>query len=759
MKNLKYTWLLLLLVLSSLGACSDNDPLMPEDPPATGGTDPKPEEQVLHNGFNFTPTVPKADEALTITFKAPEGSSFYGYKNDLYLHSGAGANWTGAPTWGDNQDKYKLKKIKDNIWSITLPASIRSFYAIPSSVSLQTLNLIVRDAESKNQTYDYATLVEDSRNGFTWSEPQKAPLPISGEYKEGIHINSATSVTLALYDKDNQGGHKDCVFVVGSFNNWKLDSRYMMKYDEINTCWWITLDGLTAGEVQFQYFVYSALDGGTYLCDPYCEKALEKGVDTNYPANAQAPYVSVVNTNPQPYQWTVSNFKMTNKDNPVIYELLLRDFTSGGNLAGATAKLSYLKELGVDAIELMPVQEFSGSDSWGYNTGLYFALDGSYGTLNEYKAFIDACHANGMAVIFDVVYNHTNNDNPFARMYWDAFNNRPSATNPWLNAVTPHQKYVFSPDDFNHSSEQTKAFVKRNLKYLIDTYRIDGFRFDFTKGFTQKKTTGDDDLAATDPARVAVLKEYYDAVKAAKADAIVIMEHFCANEETTLANSGICFWRNMNYAYCQSAMGWADNSAFNGLYDTTYPEKFVGYMESHDEERCAYKQKAYGNGVLKTDLTERVKQLSSNAAFFFTVPGPKMLWQFGEMGYDISIDENGRTGKKPLHWEYLTERKALVDTYTKLINLRTAYPELFNASAQLVWEVGNNVWSNGRTLTVKATNGKQLHVYGNFTAGSIDYTIPTGTWYTYLETGSQVQGGAKVSVPAHEFRLYTSFAK
>ena len=85
----------------------------------------------------------------------------------------------------------------------------------------------------------------------------------------------------------------------------------------------------------------------------------------------------------------------------------------------------------------------------------------------------------------------------------------------------------------------------------------------------------------------------------------------------------------MNHSYCHSAMGWKDNSDFSGLYDTTRPNQFVGYMESHDEERCAYKQIEYGNGALKTNLSERLKQLSSNAAFFFTVPGPKMLWQFG----------------------------------------------------------------------------------------------------------------------------------
>ena len=149
------------------------------------------------------------------------------------------------------------------MWSITLSSSIRHFYSVAPSTPLQTINLIVRDAEGSQQTYDYATLVEDSQNGFIWEEPQKAPLPISGEEKEGIHIHSATSITLVLYDKDSQGGHKDCVFVTGNFNNWKLDSRYMMKYDETNHCWWITLEELTAGETQFQYFVYSASDGGT----------------------------------------------------------------------------------------------------------------------------------------------------------------------------------------------------------------------------------------------------------------------------------------------------------------------------------------------------------------------------------------------------------------------------------------------------------------------------------------------------------------
>ncbi|MCH3969552.1 MAG: hypothetical protein LKE47_03815 [Prevotella sp.] len=180
---------------------------------------------------------------------------------------------------------------------------------------------------------------------------------------------------------------------------------------------------------------------------------------------------------------------------------------------------------------------------------------------------------------------------------------------------------MFSPDDFNHQSTQTQKFVIRNLDFLLSTYHVDGFRFDFTKGFTQRQTTGDDDLAATDPDREAVLKKYYDAVKNDNPNTFVVMEHFCSGEESDLSQYGICFWRNLNNAFAQSAMGWSDNSDFTSLYDKS--NCFDGYMESHDEERCAYKQTQWGNGILKTDLTARMKQLRTNAAFFFTVPGPK----------------------------------------------------------------------------------------------------------------------------------------
>lgn len=759
--------LTLALLLAAATACKDDDDLSSPAPPVDPG-----EPAVYADGFNYDLAVPDADRPLTITFKAPEGTALFGTTGNLYLHSGVDNGWTGAPAWGDNSDKYKLTAVpgRSNLWTITLSPSIRSFYGVSADTPVRLLNLIVRTADKTLQTGDYAVLVQDEQHRFTLSEPATQTLPLSGENLEGTHVQSATSATFVLYDRNTKGNRKAHAYLVSPLSGWRIDSRYQMNYDEAKGCWWIAQDGLTPGETPYQFFVYSASEGGSFLADPYAEKVLEKGVDADFPAGAGGRYVSVLDTSPETFDWTVTDFKVGDADKLVIYELLLRDFTAAGTLQGAMEKLPYLKALGINAIELMPVQEFEGADSWGYNTGQYFALDGSYGTRRQYKTFIDACHREGIAVLLDVVYNHTNSHNPFARLYWDYLRNRPSADNPWLNAETPHRKYVFSNADFNHESALTRTFVKRNLKYLLETYRFDGFRFDFTKGFTQKPTQDDAGLSAYDASRVAVLKEYYDAVKAVRSDAVVIMEHFADDEETTLAREGIAFWRNVNWAYCQTAMGWSENSDFGRMYDQSL--RYVGFMESHDEERMGYKQTQWGNGALKTELAARMKQLAANAAFFLTVPGPKMIWQFGELGYDFSINadasgtvlgESYRTARKPIRWDYYetAERRGLYEVYARLTALRNAHPELFGSGSFREWRVGLSDWNNGRYLKLES-GAKKLVLVGNFTsASSVEVSASFGSTGLWNELGggtlSVTSPTQAVSVAAHGFRIFTNF--
>lgn len=256
---------------------------------------------------------------------------------------------------------------------------------------------------------------------------------------------------------------------------------------------------------------------------------------------------------------------MKDADKLVIYELLLRDFTASSDIHGAMSKLSYLKEMGINAIELMPTQEFDGNDSWGYNPCYFFAMDKAYGTKKDYKDFIDACHQEGIAVILDVVYNHATGNFPHAKMYWNASANKTASNNPFFNVDAPHPYSVFH--DFNHENAWVRNYVKRNLQFLLEEYNLDGFRFDLTKGFTQKSST-ESSASNYDASRVAILKDYHAAIKEVKKDAFVILEHFCdSKEEKELAADGLHLWRNVNYAYCQSAMGWNEGSDFSAMYE------------------------------------------------------------------------------------------------------------------------------------------------------------------------------------------------
>lgn len=767
MIKFKSIYQLFFILLLAFASCSKDEPLI-LDP------DPEPEPGELKDGLNYDPATPDADKELKITFKAPKSSELYGYTGDVYIHTGVvDGTWMFVPAdWDKNIEKCKMKKESDNVWSITLSPSIRKWFGA-GTTSVQKLGIVIRssDGTKKGIADDSFVTVTDNEYSFTPGEVEKASVPANMEY--GINIGSDNkSVTFVMYDKDRNGKHKDYVCLIGDFNDWALDNKYMMKRDDAKGCWWYTLTNLDATkEYAFQYYVGSKTDGNTRIADAYSEKILDQDNDKDipasvypnlkaYPEGKTSGIVSVFKIQKDTYNWKVKNFQAADKNDLIIYEMLFRDFTETGDINGAMAKLDYLKSLGFNAVELMPVQEFDGNDSWGYNPCFYFALDKAYGTKDMYKQFIDACHEHGMAVIFDVVYNHATGSMPFAKLYWDEKKNKTSADNPWFNVDAPHPYSVFH--DFDHSSALVKEFVSRNLKFLLEEYKIDGFRFDLTKGFTQNSST-ESTASNYDADRIAILKGYNAAIKAVKPDAHVILEHFCAdNEENELAADGMMMWRNLNNAYCQSAMGYKDGSDFSRL--KTFIPNWVGFMESHDEDRMSYKQTQWGVGVLKTDLSVRMNQLKTNTAFFLTVPGPKMVWQFGEMGYQEELKkEDGRTERKQPHWEYLdnADRKALHDTYAKLLKLRNDNPELFDNGVTFNWKVSVSDWDTGRFMNVSSTT-KSMVVVGNFSGATDKLTASfptTGKWYDYV-TGEElnVTGSAQqVTVPAHEFRLYTNF--
>ncbi|SFH40249.1 alpha-amylase family glycosyl hydrolase [Pedobacter insulae] len=568
--------------------------------------------------------------------------------------------------------------------------------------------------------------------------------------KDGVaYLNNGTSALVTLYAPG-----KTSVALIGDFNNWSATAHKMAKASDGLT-WWVQVDNLNPNtEYAYQFLV----DDNLRVADPYCEKVLDPNHDSfipasvypnlkAYPTGKTTGIVSVMQGNRPTYTWKNNNFVRPDKNSLVIYELLLRDFTQEHSYAAALGKLDYLVNLGINAIELMPVNEFEGNLSWGYNPSFYFAPDKYYGTETALKNFIDECHSRGIAVILDMVLNHSFGQSPMAQLYFEG--GKPSGNSPWFNVDAKHPFNVGY--DFNHESAATKYFAKNVIKFWMQNYKIDGFRFDLSKGFTQKNSSGDDVFRQYDAGRIAIWKEYNGFIKSLdNANFYVILEHFAEEtEERTLADDGMMLWNNLNYTMNEATMGWLNNADFSWGFYTKHgfakSENLVSYIESHDEERLNFKNINFGNAsgsyVIK-DLTTALKREEMAAAFLFAIPGPKMIWQFGELGYDTSIDFNGRTGVKPIKWEYFNDpsRKALYEAYAKFIKLKKGN-SIFNSAT-----ISYNL--TGAIKYIKLVNSTNtVVIVGNFDVNPQVAGIDFGSNGLWLD----VLNGSNINISAAQY--------
>lgn len=764
----KYLLLFAAATFALLFSCTPQDnPSEPVNPPA--GFD----INNLQPGLSSDPLSLSADEPCTLYFKAGGKYPFSGYDGKLYAHIGVvNFEWEHVQAdWDVNLEKCLWQKTEvADVWKLPLEPTIRQWFGVDDDEPLTKIGVVVRNADGTEQTKpDFFLSVKDEGREFKPADVEMAAMPSGAQH--GINI-TGQEVTLVLYEKDKDGKHYPHCFLVGDFNDWKVSNRFQMKRDENAGCWWYKLSGMDADkEYRFQYHLIDSEGDALRISDPYSEivysgedKWISSSTYPDMPAypSGTSGLVSAFQINRPEYNWKIKDYNVADKNDIVIYELHLRDFSATHDLSGAEEKLDYLENLGINAIELMPVQEFDGNNSWGYDPCSYFALDKAYGTREHYKAFIDECHSRGIAVILDVVYNHATGSHPMAKLYWNSGKNQTAANNPWFNEVAPHPYSVFH--DWNHENPMVREHIKRSLRYLLEEYKFDGFRFDLTKGFTQRKCT-DATVGNYDQGRIDVLNEYAKAIFDVKPGAVVILEHFCeTREEKALAAAGMQMWRNVNNAYCQTAMGWLkDGDDLNQIWTgSTMPfGSWVGFMESHDEERTAYKSLKWGNGITG-NLAARMQRLRLNAAFSLLVPGPKMIWQFGELGYDVSIEENGRTGEKPLHWDYydIPKRRALYGTYAKLLKFRRDNARLFDMDASFEMYAGSGV--SARTI-FGSNEGKSFAVIGNFqtTDSDFSYNLKSGgIWYDLFSGESYdagYDGNVHIPLKAGEFVVLTNF--
>jgi len=585
----------------------------------------------------------------------------------------------------------------------------------------------------------------------------------------GINYIDNQSATLVIY-----APYKNYIFVTGDFNNWYPKNSYQMKKD--GDYFWLTVGNLTP---QKEYIYQYLIDGNLQVADAYTDKVsdpddqyIPSSVYPNlipYPAGKAVDRASILQTAQTPYVWSTSTWSVPAENKLSVYELLIRDFTTEGTYKALQAKLDYLKRLGINTIELMPFSEFEGNISWGYNPNFYFAPDKAYGTKNDMKALIDECHRQGFVVVQDIVLNHSNGSNPMVKMYWNSALNQPAANNPWFNQTSPNPVYFWG-NDFNHESQATKDFVDRVTQYWMTEYKIDGYRFDFSKGFTN--TPGDG--SAYDASRIAILERIADKIWQVNPKALVILEHFTANNEEqalTAYGNGMMVWGNANFQFSNAAKGINDssNSDFSGAsYQVRGFSKpgLVAYMESHDEERQMYGTLTGGKslGAYNTkDLTTALQRSQMATTFFLSLAGPKMIWQFGELGYDYSINtcqdgttnNNCRTDPKPLRWDYLnnSDRLKLFDVYSAMLRLRSQFD---------VFTLGQETLSvNGDLKKIQLSlNNHNINLMGNFGL-NLNTISPkfqhTGTWYEFF-TGNELSVtdlNYILLLNPGEFRLYS----
>jgi glycosidase len=583
--------------------------------------------------------------------------------------------------------------------------------------------------------------------------------------KPGVNVTGDNTAAFLLY-----APFKNNVFVLADFNDWVYSPEGYMKKSPDGNWYWLEVSGLDpTEEYGFQYMIDETIripdPYATKILDPWNDKYIDASTYPNlkaYPEGLADGLVSVFQTRPQQYVWKNNNFTPPVKDDLVIYEMLVRDFVETHRFKTIRDTLDYLKRLGVNAIELMPVNEFEGNSSWGYNPSMYFAVDKYYGPANDLKELIDSCHSRGIAVILDVVLNHAYGSNPLVRMYWNSSTNQPASNNPWFNVTSPNPVYSWGYD-FNHTSNQTKAFVDSVCHYWINEFRADGFRFDFTKGFTN---TGGDGWAY-DASRIDILNRMGNKIWSYKPGAILILEHFTDNnEEKALAANGFLLWsytRNRYQAASTSQSDWnmsiADASWKNRGWSVP---GIVEYMESHDEERIMFLNLNNGEAVGGYNIRElniALKRIKLTAAFFMLIPGPKMLWQFQEVGYDYSINyNNDRVGPKPIKWDYynVAARRNLYDNFAALATLKTSQPA-FRSDNFSLYESGET-----KRLNIQHAD-MDVVVIGNFDLFPREIApnfTRTGTWYEFFRgTAMDVSTSNQntpISLLQGEYRLYTS---
>lgn len=411
---------------------------------------------------------------------------------------------------------------------------------------------------------------------------------------------------------------------------------------------WTASVALPAGGVLAYRYV---VDGEQAFADPWSvdvEWVSPAGRESHLPEHAW----SRVGTLPAP----LGDWDAPPPETWVIYELSIPDVAPPGSYTGLADRLDYMVELGVNAIEPLPVTAFPGDISWGYNPAFHMALEGSYGTPAEFAALIRAARERGIAFVFDIVLNHVDERGPLNAMHG------PPEQNPF---TTPFAQFNWGFPKLDQQSDAFKRYVRDTLSHWVLQWGVDGFRYDATQWI---KWSGYNDWGAGWMAYV---------VEQADPDTFQIAENLPGEPDmvagTELDSEWDAHFRwRMRKVLLETVI--EEPAKFreildprNHAYQTGWQR--VPYIESHDEERFVRELLHAGFGE-----EEAFRRHLAAAAVTLTVPGVPMLYAGQEWGETTKKV----VGPNPLQWDLAAEpaRAMMVEAFRELIRLRTGHRAL-----------------------------------------------------------------------------------
>lgn len=533
-----------------------------------------------------------------------------------------------------------------------------------------------------------------------------------------------------------------------------IDTTVMMALDpDESDLWWRELT-LPQGQYEYEYLM---LDG-TRISDPLSRRVRNgKTVIEVGPGGV---------TTADDYQWESREYTRPAMDTLIIYELHVDDFaaqgSSNGRFTHVIDRLDYLDSLGINAIELMPVTEFPGDRSWGYNPTHFAAVEATYGTPEDFKRLVDEAHKRGIAVIFDIVWNHMDSSGPLWNLQPDYEETPYFKTGRYYENEATNN---FGMLDLDHFTEATQRFVRQVHRIWVEEYRIDGFRFDYTRGIGW--TLGQRDRG---------ILGWSTALREAHPDVYQIAEHLAADPVLINVSDLDAGWNDSFHDQLlndihgpRPSMNTVEAQVL-GLHEyqnegNTYQGRTatVKATVTHDEQSFIQEMVVFKDLPLETAL-RRDKMYSM---LLFTAQGVPMIWQGQELGMQSGwFDEDGdgnwdehKLSYRPMNWALReTDRgQSHFHLYQRLMKLRKQNPSL----------------RDGEYVTLKKSGDQRVIIYGyrapdsskndvvvmaNFsgserTVSDIHWRLSTGDWFDVVSDTLRLTVAsdtiASVTIPPH----------